>query len=128
MAGSVTDNNYTCSLCSKVQNQVKRLIAGPDRVFICDECVELCGQIISQDANADSKRQKSDLSRPEVNPKWIHSKLNEYVIGQEKAKKVLSVLNVVRKPSVSTQYLRLILHLVIKILGGIKERSIERNI
>jgi len=91
MAGSVTDNNYTCSFCSKVQNQVKRLIAGPDRVFICDECVELCGQIISQDANADSKRQKSDLSRPEVNPKWIHSKLNEYVIGQEKAKKVLSV-------------------------------------
>lgn len=91
MAGSVTDNNYTCSFCSKVQNQVKRLIAGPDRVFICDECVELCGQIISQDANAGSKRQKSDLSRPEVNPKWIHSKLNEYVIGQEKAKKVLSV-------------------------------------
>ena len=91
MAGSVTDNNYTCSFCSKVQNQVKRLIAGPDRVFICDECVELCGQIISQDANAGSKRQKSELSRPEVNPKWIHSKLNEYVIGQEKAKKVLSV-------------------------------------
>ena len=91
MPGSVTDNNYNCSFCSKVQNQVKRLIAGPDRVFICDECVELCGQIISQDANSGSKRQNSDLSRPEVNPKWIHSKLNEYVIGQEKAKKVLSV-------------------------------------
>jgi len=91
MPGSVTDNNYNCSFCSKVQSQVKRLIAGPDRVFICDECVELCGQIISQDANGGSKRQNSDLSRPEVNPKWIHSKLNEYVIGQEKAKKVLSV-------------------------------------
>ena len=91
MPGSVTDNNYNCSFCSKVQNQVKRLIAGPDRVFICDECVELCGQIISQDANSGSKRQNSDLSRPEVNPKWIHGKLNEYVIGQEKAKKVLSV-------------------------------------
>ena len=91
MPGTVTDNNYNCSFCSKVQNQVKRLIAGPDRVFICDECVELCGQIISQDANSGSKRQNSGLSRPEVNPKWIHSKLNEYVIGQEKAKKVLSV-------------------------------------
>ena len=91
MPGTVTDNNYNCSFCSKVQNQVKRLIAGPDRVFICDECVELCGQIISQDANAGSKRQSSELSRPEVNPKWIHNKLNEYVIGQEKAKKVLSV-------------------------------------
>jgi ATP-dependent Clp protease ATP-binding subunit ClpX len=91
MPGSVTDNNYNCSFCSKVQNQVKRLIAGPDRVFICDECVELCGQIISQDANSGSKRQNSDLSRPKVNPKWIHGKLNEYVIGQEKAKKVLSV-------------------------------------
>ena len=51
MPGTVTENNYNCSFCSKVQNQVKRLIAGPDRVFICDECVELCGQIISQDAN-----------------------------------------------------------------------------
>ena len=91
MPGSVTDNNYNCSFCSKVQNQVKRLIAGPDRVFICDECVELCGQIISQDANTGSKNQNSSLSRPEVNPKWIHSKLNEYVIGQEQAKKVLSV-------------------------------------
>jgi len=91
MPGSVTDNNYNCSFCSKVQNQVKRLIAGPDRVFICDECVELCGQIISQDANTGSKHQGSGLSRPEVNPKWIHSKLNEYVIGQEQAKKVLSV-------------------------------------
>ena len=91
MPGTVTENNYNCSFCSKVQNQVKRLIAGPDRVFICDECVELCGQIISQDANTGSKGQSSGLSRPEVNPKWIHGKLNEYVIGQEQAKKVLSV-------------------------------------
>ena len=60
-------------------------------MFICDECVELCGQIISQDANSGSKGQSSGLSRPEVNPKWIHGKLNEYVIGQEQAKKVLSV-------------------------------------
>ena len=85
MPGSVTENNYNCSFCSKVQNQVKRLIAGPDRVFICDECVELCGQIISQDANSGSKGQSSGLSRPEVYPKWIHGKLIEYVIGQEQA-------------------------------------------
>ena len=46
---SSTQNDYTCSFCSKPQIQVKRLIAGPDRVFICDECVVLCEQIISEE-------------------------------------------------------------------------------
>ena len=46
---STTQNDYLCSFCSKPQAQVKRLIAGPDRVFICDECVELCQQIISEE-------------------------------------------------------------------------------
>ena len=44
-----TTQDYLCSFCSKPQAQVKRLIAGPDRVFICDECVELCQQIISEE-------------------------------------------------------------------------------
>ena len=46
---STTQNDYLCSFCSKPQAQVKRLIAGPDRVFICDECVELCQKIISEE-------------------------------------------------------------------------------
>ena len=87
---STTQNDYLCSFCSKPQAQVKRLIAGPDRVFICDECVELCQQIISEETPEDI----DDLDNPVekgVTPKFIYDKLEEYVIGQEKAKKILSV-------------------------------------
>ncbi len=83
-------NNYTCSFCGKAQNQVKRLIAGPDRVFICDECVGLCGQIISEESPT-PLRDASGLMAKGINPKWLYNKLEEYVIGQERAKKVLSV-------------------------------------
>ena len=48
-ATTTEQSSYRCSFCSKAQGQVKRLIAGPDRVFICDECVALCGQIISDE-------------------------------------------------------------------------------
>ena len=87
---STTQNDYLCSFCSKPQAQVKRLIAGPDRVFICDECVELCQQIISEETPEDTE----DLDNPVekgITPKFIYDKLEEYVIGQEKAKKILSV-------------------------------------
>ena len=83
-------NNYHCSFCDKPQGQVKRLIAGPDRVFICDECVALCGQIITEESPA-PPRDASGLMAKGVNPKWIYQKLDEYVVGQERAKKVLSV-------------------------------------
>ena len=83
-------NDYTCSFCGKAQNQVKRLIAGPDRVFICDECVGLCGQIISEESPT-PLRDASGLMAKGINPKWLYNKLDEYVIGQERAKKVLSV-------------------------------------
>ncbi len=83
-------NNYTCSFCSKAQNQVKRLIAGPDRVFICDECVGLCGQIISEESPT-PLHDASRLMAKGISPKWLYNKLDEYVIGQERAKKVLSV-------------------------------------
>ncbi|HJO59365.1 MAG TPA: ATP-dependent Clp protease ATP-binding subunit ClpX [SAR202 cluster bacterium] len=87
---STTQNDYLCSFCSKPQAQVKRLIAGPDRVFICDECVELCQQIISEETPEDIE----DLDNPVekgITPKFIYDQLEEYVIGQEKAKKILSV-------------------------------------
>ena len=81
---------YQCSFCGKPQAQVKRLIAGPDRVFICDECVTLCDQIIVEESPAGA-RDSSGLIARGLNPKWLYERLEEYVVGQEKAKKVLSV-------------------------------------
>ena len=83
-------NNYHCSFCGKAQGQVKRLIAGPDRVFICDECVALCGQIIAEESPA-PPRDATGLMAKGVNPRWIYQKLDDYVVGQERAKRVLSV-------------------------------------
>ncbi len=82
---------YHCSFCGKAQGQVKRLIAGPDRVFICDECVALCGQIITEESPASVSRDSSGIMSKEVNPKWLYQRLDEYVVGQDRAKKVLSV-------------------------------------
>ncbi|MBI4300657.1 MAG: ATP-dependent Clp protease ATP-binding subunit ClpX, partial [Chloroflexi bacterium] len=78
---------YQCSFCGKNQDQVKRLIAGPGTVYICDECVELCREIIDEEATA---RPKSPQVRT-LTPQRIYDQLSAYVIGQEKAKKVLSV-------------------------------------
>lgn len=77
-----------CSFCSRSSDQVSRLIAGPESVFICDECVELCREILEQEANADRGTTLSIASLP---PKEIYRRLNEYVVGQDRAKKVLSV-------------------------------------
>ena len=84
-------STYHCSFCGKAQGQVKRLIAGPDRVFICDECVALCGQIITEESPAAPSRSATGLMAKGVNPKWLYQQLNEYVVDQTVAKKVLSV-------------------------------------
>jgi ATP-dependent Clp protease ATP-binding subunit ClpX len=81
---------YQCSFCGKAQAQVKRLIAGPDRVFICDECVALCDQIIAEESPAQTKDTASPMARG-LSPKVIYQKLEEYVVGQDHAKKILSV-------------------------------------
>ncbi len=81
---------YKCSFCNKFQGAVKRLIAGPAGVFICDECVGLCGQIITDESPRKSI-DASEVTKNGINPKWLHEKLNEYIIGQEDAKKVVSV-------------------------------------
>ena len=79
-------NTLFCSFCGKSQHEVKKLIAGPT-VFICDECVELCMDIIKEEAkNFDDKASDSVPS-----PEEIYSVLDDYVIGQQRAKKVLSV-------------------------------------
>ena len=75
-----------CSFCGKSQKEVKKLIAGPT-VFVCDECVELCMDIIKED----NKNNKIKVKQNTPKPSEINSILNDYVIGQDKAKKTLSV-------------------------------------
>ena len=85
-------SDYQCSFCGKTQRQVERLIAGPEHVFICNECVNLCEQIIAEeDSSQKTQSAQTDLVGKGLNPKTIYSKLEEYVVGQEQAKKVLSV-------------------------------------
>jgi len=84
-------NIYQCSFCNKLQNQVKRLIAGPDRVFICDECVLLCSQIITEDPPQNQNKDIGKLLDHNVNPKWIKEHLDQYIIEQSDAKKIISV-------------------------------------
>lgn len=77
-----------CSFCNKTADEVNRLIAGPDHVFICDECVHLCQDILDQEVQPE----ESDFQVKEIpSPREILSYLDEYVIGQERAKRVLSV-------------------------------------
>ena len=75
-----------CSFCGKVQEQVKRLVAGPG-VYICDECIELCNEIIEDEFSEELELELKDLPKP----REIKTFLDEYVIGQERAKKILSV-------------------------------------
>jgi ATP-dependent Clp protease ATP-binding subunit ClpX len=86
--GSVTEKNLYCSFCGKSQHEVKKLIAGPS-VFICDECIDLCNDIIRDElpANEITKDSKSGLPTPLD----IKTNLDNYVIGQEKAKRTLAV-------------------------------------
>ncbi len=85
-------SEYQCSFCGKPKEQVKRLIAGLDRVYICDQCVQLCDQIISEERPAQKNQSaQSRFLHKGLNPKLIYKRLEEYVIGQELAKKTLSV-------------------------------------
>jgi ATP-dependent Clp protease ATP-binding subunit ClpX len=78
---------YHCSFCAKSQDQVKKLIAGPGAVYICDECVDLCREIIEEESGSP----KAATVQKTPPPKTIYEQLSEYVIGQEQAKKTLSV-------------------------------------
>src|SRR5919199_1256905 len=84
-----TRGQYHCSFCGKPQDQVRRLIAGPGAVYICDECVELCREIIDEESPP-PPRAKLPLAKLPT-PKKIYEQLNQYVIGQDRAKKVLAV-------------------------------------
>lgn len=76
-----------CSFCNKTQDQVRKLIAGPGNVYICDECIEICSEIVEEEF--DDTAQDTDINL--LKPVEIKNFLDQYVIGQEEAKKVLSV-------------------------------------
>ena len=75
-----------CSFCGKSQRQVRKLIAGPG-VYVCDECIDLCNEIIDEELGEDVELKLDELPKP----KEIYNTLNEYVVGQEESKKILSV-------------------------------------
>ncbi len=81
---------YKCSFCGKSQEQVRRLIAGPGSVYICDECIDLCREIIEEETPPSPQKVPVATSRVPT-PKRIYELLNQYVIGQDRAKKVLAV-------------------------------------
>ena len=90
MAIKGNDMRIRCSFCGKTEDQVHKLIAGPDGAYICDECVEICSEIIQEEMEEEYAQVDSD----EINlmkPKEIKAFLDEYVIGQDEAKKALSV-------------------------------------
>ena len=90
MAGSKNPRvQYRCSFCGKSQEQVHRLIAGPGGVYMCDECIDLCQEIIAEEQAAPAAQRLPITKIP--TPRRIMDQLNQYVIGQERAKKVLSV-------------------------------------
>lgn len=93
MAGKNNDDRIRCSFCGKPQSQVRKLIAGPNGTFICDECVEICSEIIDEDfaEQANFSDPKEDLDINLKKPEELKAFLDEYVIGQDEAKKVLSV-------------------------------------
>ena len=83
---NATTGNYRCSFCGKSQEEVKKLIAGPT-VYICDECIELCNEIMVEEW----AQEKSEDFQHLLKPKEIYKHLDQYIVGQERCKKILSV-------------------------------------
>ena len=91
MAEDSKEKTLLCSFCGKNQSEVKKLIAGPS-VFICDECVDLCNDIIIEEGDTgEVDSGKNEIENNRLTPKEIFSKLSEHIIGQEEAKKSLAV-------------------------------------
>ena len=89
MAGKNSDDKVRCSFCNKTQDQVKKLIAGPAGVYICDECVDICADIIEEEYEEEPETEEMEINL--LKPVEIKKFLDDYVIGQEEAKKVLAV-------------------------------------
>ena len=91
MATKMSGSDIRCSFCGKRQSQVRKLIAGPEGVFICDECIDVCAEILEEELESVEEDSFDSRDINLLKPKEIKSFLDEYVIGQETAKKVLSV-------------------------------------
>ena len=89
MAGKISEEKVRCSFCNQTQDQVKKMIAGPSGVYICDECVDICADIIEEEYEDDPETEEMEINL--LKPVEIKSFLDEYVIGQEEAKKVMAV-------------------------------------
>ena len=85
------DGKIRCSFCGKTQDQVGRLISGPNGAFICDECVDICAEIIEEEAYGEESKSSAKEEINLLKPEELKHFLDDYVIGQEQAKKVLSV-------------------------------------
>ena len=83
--------HYRCSFCNKGQEEVRRLIAGPNQVYICDECVQLCREIIEEEEPTTTNLKAESVASHIPTPKALYEHLNNYIIGQDRAKKILSV-------------------------------------
>ncbi len=92
MANKTDDRqNICCSFCGKPQKQVRKMISGPSGVYICDECIELCAELVDELDRDDEFREENEAGINLLKPMEIKAFLDEYVIGQEDAKKVLAV-------------------------------------
>lgn len=92
MANKNIPTNIRCSFCGKAQEMVKRIVAGPKNVFICDECINVCNSIIDNDDYYEEDAKYENIKSTDIpKPSEIKSILDEYVIGQEEAKKTLAV-------------------------------------
>ena len=89
MAGKMMDDIVRCSFCNKTQAQVRKLIAGPNGTYICDECIGICSEIIEEELDYSDDRAFDDINL--LTPEEMKAFLDDYVIGQDEAKKVLSV-------------------------------------
>ena len=85
------DDKIRCSFCGKTQDQVRKLIAGSNNVFICDECIDLCAEILEEELDGQEQVSEEFGEINLLKPKEVKKFLDEYVIGQDQAKKVLSV-------------------------------------
>lgn len=91
MASKMNGNEIRCSFCNKTQSQVRKLIAGPAGVYICDECIDICADILEEELEDDAVQETTQAEINLLKPMQIKSFLDEYVVGQDEAKKVLSV-------------------------------------